>query len=212
MGIPGGDSASVLDRLVRQGLLAKVRSDRGLGAPYVYSVTAKALWAAGSRKASSWVRVIRSKYPGVEAMRGVITSRLTPTELAAIRQRVRRGHAEADAADAERPVPRGQRRVRVAGPADSRGRAMTGGGAARRLLAAGQPTRPPRTDPATPSPITGHAGCFGPGPKAPAQYRPTGPGGAGRDSGCIPALRAAGLSSPLGAALARRATLQRGAR
>jgi chromosome segregation and condensation protein ScpB len=35
----------VLDRMVRQGLLAKVRSDRSLGAPYVYSVTAKALRA-----------------------------------------------------------------------------------------------------------------------------------------------------------------------
>jgi hypothetical protein len=35
------DSASVLDRMVRRGLLAKVRSDRGLGAPYVYSVTTR---------------------------------------------------------------------------------------------------------------------------------------------------------------------------
>jgi chromosome segregation and condensation protein ScpB len=64
------DSASVLDRMVRQGLLAKVRSDRGLGAPYVYSVTTKALRAAG--------------YPSVEAMREVIACRFTPAELAAI--------------------------------------------------------------------------------------------------------------------------------
>ena len=35
------DSASVLDRMVCRGLLAKVRSDRGLGAPYVYSVTTR---------------------------------------------------------------------------------------------------------------------------------------------------------------------------
>jgi hypothetical protein len=64
------DSASVLDRMVRQGLLAKVRSDRGLGAPNVYSVTAKALRAAG--------------YPSVEAMRAAIASKFTPVELAAI--------------------------------------------------------------------------------------------------------------------------------
>jgi chromosome segregation and condensation protein ScpB len=64
------DSASVLDRMVRQGLLGKVRSDRGLGAPYVYSVTTKALRASG--------------YPSVEAMREVIASRFTPAQLAAI--------------------------------------------------------------------------------------------------------------------------------
>ena len=64
------NSASVLDRMVRQGLLAKVRSDRGLGAPHVYSVTAKALRAAG--------------YASVEAMREVIASRFAPAELAAI--------------------------------------------------------------------------------------------------------------------------------
>jgi chromosome segregation and condensation protein ScpB/DNA-binding XRE family transcriptional regulator len=64
------DSASVLDRMVRQGLLAKVRSDRGLGAPYVYSVTGKAVRASG--------------YTSVEAMREVIASRFTPAELAAI--------------------------------------------------------------------------------------------------------------------------------
>ena len=70
----------------RQGqrLLAKVRSDRGLGAPYVYSVTAKAVRAAG--------------YPSVEAMREVIAARFTPAELAAIanafekdRERLTRG-------------------------------------------------------------------------------------------------------------------------
>ena len=55
---------------VATGLLAKVRSDRGLGAPYVYSFTTKALRASG--------------YPSVEAMREVIASRFTPAELAAI--------------------------------------------------------------------------------------------------------------------------------
>ena len=64
------DSASVLDRMVRQGLLAKVRSDLALGAPFVYSVTTKALRASG--------------YPTVEAMREVIASRFTPAELTAI--------------------------------------------------------------------------------------------------------------------------------
>ena len=64
------ESASVLDRMVRQGLLGKVRSDRGLGAPYVYSVTTKALRASG--------------YPSVEAMREVIASRFTPAQLAAL--------------------------------------------------------------------------------------------------------------------------------
>ena len=78
------DSASVLDRMVRQGLLAKVRTDRALGAPYVYSVTTKAVRASG--------------YPSVEAMREVIAARFTPAELAAIanafekdRERLTRG-------------------------------------------------------------------------------------------------------------------------
>ena len=56
--------------MVRQGLLAKVRSDLALGAPFVYSVTTKALRASG--------------YPTVEAMREVIASRFTPAELTAI--------------------------------------------------------------------------------------------------------------------------------
>ena len=78
------DSASVLDRMVRQGLLAKVRADRVIGAPYVYSVTTKAVRASG--------------YPSVEAMRAVIAARFTPAELAAIanafekdRERLTRG-------------------------------------------------------------------------------------------------------------------------
>jgi hypothetical protein len=107
------DSASVLDRMVRQGLLAKVRSDRGLGAPYVYSVTTKALRAAG--------------YPSVEAMREVIASRFTPAELAAIANAFEKDTERLTRGGAERSAPRGRRRARVAGPADGRGRAMTAG-------------------------------------------------------------------------------------
>jgi hypothetical protein len=107
------DSASVLDRMVRQGLLAKVRSDRGLGAPYVYSVTTKALRAAG--------------YPSVEAMREVIASRFTPAELAAIANAFEKDTERLTRGGAERSAPRGRRRARVAGPADARGRAMTAG-------------------------------------------------------------------------------------
>jgi chromosome segregation and condensation protein ScpB len=43
----GEDSESLLERLVRRGLLAKVRDDQALGAPNVYRATAKALRAAG---------------------------------------------------------------------------------------------------------------------------------------------------------------------
>lgn len=64
------DSASLLERLVTQGLLATTRSDRGLGRPTVYSVTTKALRAAG--------------YPTVEAMREVIAAQFTATELAGV--------------------------------------------------------------------------------------------------------------------------------
>lgn len=91
------DSASVLDRMVRQGLLAKVRSDRGLGAPYVYSVTTKALRAAG--------------YPSVEAMREVIASRFTPAELAAIANAF-----EKDVERLTRGVGHGRRREAEAAP------------------------------------------------------------------------------------------------
>ena len=78
------DSASLLERRVAHGLLAKTRSDRGLGAPNVYAVTTKALRAAG--------------YPTVDAMREVIAAQFTSTELAGIanaferdRDRVTRG-------------------------------------------------------------------------------------------------------------------------
>ena len=64
------DSASLLERMVRQGLIATARSDRRLGAPSVYAVTTKALRAAG--------------YPSVEAMREVIEAQFTPPELAGI--------------------------------------------------------------------------------------------------------------------------------
>ena len=68
------DSASLLDRMVKRGLLAKVRSDRGVGSPNIYRVTAKALRAAG--------------YPTVEAMRAVIQASLSAAEQTAIaRQR-----------------------------------------------------------------------------------------------------------------------------
>ena len=64
------DSASLLERMVRQGLLASARSDRALGAPAVYSVTTKALRAAG--------------YPNAEALREVIAAQFTTAELASI--------------------------------------------------------------------------------------------------------------------------------
>ena len=60
------DSASVLHRMVRSGLLATIRSDRGVGSPNVYRVTAKALRAAG--------------YPTAEAMKAAIEARLSATE------------------------------------------------------------------------------------------------------------------------------------
>ena len=64
------DSASLLERMVALGLLAKTRSDRGLGRPTVYTVTTKALRAAG--------------YPTVDAMRDFIAAQFTATELAGI--------------------------------------------------------------------------------------------------------------------------------
>lgn len=60
------DSASVQHRMVRSGLLAAVRSDRGIGSPNVYRVTAKALRAAG--------------YPTVEAMKAAVEARLSAAE------------------------------------------------------------------------------------------------------------------------------------
>ena len=62
----GEDSESLLDRLLRRGLLAKVRDDQVLGAPNVYRVTAKALRAAG--------------FPTVEAMRHAVATVLTAEE------------------------------------------------------------------------------------------------------------------------------------
>ena len=50
------DSASVLDRMVCRGLLAKVRSDRGLGAPYVYSVTTRRCGRPATRAARRCAR------------------------------------------------------------------------------------------------------------------------------------------------------------
>ncbi len=60
------ESSWLLDRLVRRGLLAKVRDKRKLGAPNVYAVTAKALRAAG--------------FPTVEAMRGAVAEQLGAAE------------------------------------------------------------------------------------------------------------------------------------
>jgi chromosome segregation and condensation protein ScpB/DNA-binding XRE family transcriptional regulator len=62
----GEDSESLLDRLVRRGLLAKVRDDQALGAPNVYRVTAKALRAAG--------------FATVEAMRAAVAEVVSAEE------------------------------------------------------------------------------------------------------------------------------------
>lgn len=51
---------------MKRGLLAKVRSDRGVGSPNIYRVTVKALRAAG--------------YPTVEAIRAVIQASLSAAE------------------------------------------------------------------------------------------------------------------------------------
>jgi chromosome segregation and condensation protein ScpB/DNA-binding XRE family transcriptional regulator len=59
------ESASLLQRLVERGLLAKVRDDHGRR-PNVYSVTAKALRAAG--------------FPTVEAMRAAVAATVRPEE------------------------------------------------------------------------------------------------------------------------------------
>ena len=78
------DSASLLERMTQSGLLCKVRTDRGLGAPNVYTVTTKALRATG--------------YPTIEALREVIAAQFTPQQLAGIanaferdRERLTRG-------------------------------------------------------------------------------------------------------------------------
>ena len=63
----GEDSASLLDRMTRRGLLAKVRSDRGPGGPNVYRVTTKALRAAG--------------FATVEAMRAAVVAQVGATQL-----------------------------------------------------------------------------------------------------------------------------------
>ncbi len=60
------ESSSLLDRLTRRGLLAKVRDKKKLGSPNVYAVTAKALRAAG--------------FPTVEAMRAAVTGHLDTAE------------------------------------------------------------------------------------------------------------------------------------
>jgi len=61
------DSASLLDRMTRRGLLAKVRSDRGAGGPNVYRVTTKALRAAG--------------FATVEAMRAAVSNQVDAAQL-----------------------------------------------------------------------------------------------------------------------------------
>ncbi|MBV8529289.1 MAG: SMC-Scp complex subunit ScpB [Candidatus Dormibacteraeota bacterium] len=63
------DSESLLARMVRQGLLARVRSESRVGAPNVYSITAKALRATG--------------YPSVDAMRDAIASDFSAQQQAA---------------------------------------------------------------------------------------------------------------------------------
>src|ERR1039458_8171543 len=87
------DSASLLDRMVKRGLLAKVRSDRGVGSPNIYRVTAKALRAAG--------------YPTVEAMRAVIQASLSAAEQTAMASE-RQDQAPADTG--------GRARVEAEGP------------------------------------------------------------------------------------------------
>ena len=77
------DSASLLDRMVKRGLLAKVRSDRGVGGPNIYRVTAKALRAAG--------------YPTVEAMRAVIEAKLSGGEQTALQNEYQQLVAARDA-------------------------------------------------------------------------------------------------------------------
>lgn len=62
--------------MVRQGLLATVRSDRAPGAPNLYSVTIKARRAAGS--------------PTVKALREAIAAQFTPAQLAMIGDTVQR--------------------------------------------------------------------------------------------------------------------------
>ena len=62
------DSASLLERMVKRGLLAKIRSDRGVGSPNVCRVTAKALHVAGD--------------PIVEAMKATIDPTGCPSYIA----------------------------------------------------------------------------------------------------------------------------------
>jgi hypothetical protein len=61
------DSASLLDRMSRRGLLAKVRSDRGAGGPNIYRVTTEAQRAAG--------------FATVEAMRAAVAGQVDAAEL-----------------------------------------------------------------------------------------------------------------------------------
>ena len=82
----GEDSESLLDRLVRRGLLAKVRDDQALGAPNVYRVTAKALRAAG--------------FPTVEAMRAAVAGVVSAEERMRLLSHVEEG-GDADGQPAE---------------------------------------------------------------------------------------------------------------
>jgi chromosome segregation and condensation protein ScpB len=60
---------SLLDRLVRSALLAKVRDDQDLGAPNVYRVTAKALRAAGFATAEATRAAVAKLVSAEESMR-----------------------------------------------------------------------------------------------------------------------------------------------
>jgi chromosome segregation and condensation protein ScpB len=84
----GEDSTSLLDRLTRHGLLAKVRDEHALGAPNVYRVTAKALRAAG--------------FPTVEAMRASVAESLTAEEQRRLLSRA--GEADEEGASSELAV------------------------------------------------------------------------------------------------------------
>jgi chromosome segregation and condensation protein ScpB/DNA-binding phage protein len=81
-------STSLLDRLTRHGLLAKVGDDHALGAPNVYRVTAKALRAAG--------------FPTVEAMRASVAESLTAEEQRRLPSRA--GEADEEGASSELAV------------------------------------------------------------------------------------------------------------
>jgi hypothetical protein len=65
----GEESHSLLERLVVRGLLARVRDKKVLGAPYVYSVTAKALRAAGSATPEAMRAAVAQEISAEQQMR-----------------------------------------------------------------------------------------------------------------------------------------------